>query len=250
MSATQSPALTNLVAFLTRPLLLSYPRTTVLKAQLVLEAGFMSLFPAHQPFKFVFSTQTATPSPFVAACQLSGISWAKWVGLFGGQDIHFFVSERSIKIAINEDGTPSLNIWQAESTAVSRLRQTVESAQSRRSSPAPDDEESDSDSDTDSTTSSLFSSAESMTSVSSTSSSIKPSILMKQSCPVPRYQPPNQRRLAQQASKKPVTNYMYQGGSTGVVTGGVMLSGAKITSPGPKPRTRPALSSSDSWRRS
>ncbi|KAJ7594760.1 hypothetical protein C8J56DRAFT_927616 [Mycena floridula] len=267
-----SSALSTLVSFLTRPLILVYPSETVSTVRLILEANLSPLFTTSVPFTFVFSASATPPAPFFTACLLSGVSWSEWTKVFEVQDLHFFVSKESITVAINPSGTPSLSIWAQdidESTAVpciskqrlsSRLLDTTRSIKIP-SLPACLDPvieiDSDSDSDSESNASFTFSSStESLTSMSSVSSSpvMKSSRPLLSSTPPPappRYLSRSQRRLTHVAvddAKKDVTKYMYKGGSTGVMTGGVML-GASV--PAPTRRKKSLLLGPDSgnWRR-
>ncbi|KAF5375763.1 hypothetical protein D9757_009007 [Collybiopsis confluens] len=147
------------------------------------------------------------------------------------------------------------------------------------------DDDSESVSDTESTTSSsLFSETSSTSSISSTSSSpvtkssTLPSVEMAAASKAPVYVPRHRRnttfsnttqpqllsrsqrhlaRTAVDSSKVDVCRYMYEGGQTSVMTGGVMLGAVKPTNATPaasKPKTKPAAkvakgpNSSQNWR--
>ncbi|KAF9267143.1 hypothetical protein L218DRAFT_720882 [Marasmius fiardii PR-910] len=107
------------------------------------------------------------------------------------------------------------------------------------SSPTGSEDESDSESDTDSTASFSFSAtssdAETLVSSPATPENGKLGLPEPEAViethddfkPIPAHRLPscNQRRPVVDRSKKEVTRYMYQGGQTGVITGGVMLGG-------------------------
>lgn len=296
-----SSALTSLVNWLTRPLVPVFPTTTVITLQLLLEANLAPLFPGDAPgraFTFAFSMKSLPPTPIYSACVDAGLSWADWAPLFGGPDLHFFVSAKRIQVALTpvlSETSAALTIWSqdveqaTETLAISksklsvqavtgrRLQATLDSARARRSFLAAEniiklpsllpctsqthvDMDTDSDSDSESTTSSRFSSnsssSDSMTSVSSASSSpassscdlpstfaskvsfvrTAPSPPVEEPCQSipPRLLSRAQRRLAVSTvdhSKTDLQKYLYQGGSTGVITGGVMLGGVKPSKP-------------------
>ncbi|KAL0569365.1 hypothetical protein V5O48_012600 [Marasmius crinis-equi] len=113
--------------------------------------------------------------------------------------------------------------------------------------PSSEEDDSDSDSDTDSTASFSFSatSSDAETSISSPSTpasakvglpDMEPEIVVvveDDFKPITAHQLSSrpQRRPVVDHSKKDVTRYMYQGGQTGVITGGVMLGGGKAKKP-------------------
>lgn len=277
-----SNSITQLISLLTRPLIRTHAPTMVLSLQLYLQATFTS---------FTASTLTLCPSSPAPpqmhyACLASGVSWEDWIAALcpDGRAMQLLISQTAIHVRI--PGSPGLlTIWRAKedehltlvpisktSTAFcssfrARLQATLASARVRRRAEevAPmairiptllqandedsDSESSESDSDSDSIFS--FASRDSMSSATTTSSTPSHSAI---AITLPHVD----------HTKKTVTNYMYEGGVTKVMTGGVMLGkpaapvvpvAAKYVPPKPTlarkdPASRlRASSNADNWRR-
>ncbi|KAJ4480102.1 hypothetical protein J3R30DRAFT_2578261 [Lentinula aciculospora] len=311
-TSSASATFSQLVNMLTRPLAMLYSVEAVSQLQIFLHANFMSMIPAQQsisPFTILLSATTLPPTPIYAACLQAGIAWPEWIRSLGNQVIYILVMDGSLTVRIGESGE-SVTVWSEDpiqvpaiskkaqgidSLALSKLRTMLNSARERNASmevPAQpillptllsvsatsmdiDDESSDSDSESTSS-SSRFSeaSAESMTSVSSASSSpisticdlplVNPSTMATKKTSV--YVPPaklsaassfmdsdpgsipshrllsrSQRRLARvlvDKSKASVCQYKYQGGQTGVMTGGVMLGSKNYSTANLAPATK------------
>ncbi|KAJ3744070.1 hypothetical protein DFH05DRAFT_1398226 [Lentinula detonsa] len=258
-TCSSSATFSQLVSMLTRPLAMLYPAEAVAQLQVFLHANFNSMFSAQQsisPFTILLSPTSLPPTPIYAACLQAGIVWSDWIRALGNQVTYILVMDGSLTLRIGESGEP-VTIWSEDPIQVPAISKTAQgidipvsskrpntlhsarnlraSLEARSSLPISlptllplsgssmdvDDSLSDSDSDSDSTVSSSrfseASSAESMTSVSSSSS---PSI------PSHRLLSRSQRRLARIAvdkTKTSICQYTYQGGQTGVMTGGVML---------------------------
>ncbi|KAG7085601.1 hypothetical protein E1B28_003152 [Marasmius oreades] len=151
------------------------------------------------------------------------------------------------------------------SSMTQKLNQLLDSVRARRAepapiriptllSPSPSEDDSDSESDTDSTASFSFSAtssdAETLVSSPATPESGKLGLpvvvegLDDDSKPIPAYRLPSSRTQLQRhavldRSKKEVTRYMYQGGQTGVITGGVMLGGGSCEAKTQMTKSRP-----------
>ncbi|KAJ7465956.1 hypothetical protein FB451DRAFT_1369761 [Mycena latifolia] len=271
-----SSAIPHVIAFLTRPLLSSFPAVTVTSAQLILTASLSSA-PAMSTFALTASTP---PAPILAAVLGAGISWSAWfAALAGGRDtVLLFYGPGFVKVRVGDASVTDVWSEDAQGSIVrisqplsllqqstgARLRATLLSARvrsMRREQQAihtptllevsSSDSESDSDSDSDSgrSASSKFSasSTESLTSAGSspTCSPPKPACvaLPTATAPAPAlYRAPrpthssrapkttSPRALKPQAraapvstAKKDLTAYLYQGGVTRVMSGGVML---------------------------
>ncbi|KAJ7501449.1 hypothetical protein B0H11DRAFT_721465 [Mycena galericulata] len=239
-----STSIYHLVSFLTRPLMRSHVPATILSLQLYLQTAFSSQ--STTDTNFLLSARCPPPPQMQQACLAFGVRWAEWIHLIScGLDLQLFVTEIAVSVQL---GTrPRRVIWAAADNAdksapakvrsaglpfSTHLRATLAAARTRRgaalnptriptllssssfvaSSDADSDSESDSDGDSDSGYS--FTSASSATSVSSGS-------------------------CFESESSKPVVNptadvtrYLYQGGVTQVMSGGVMLGAAA-----PKPNS-------------
>ncbi|KAJ7697439.1 hypothetical protein B0H17DRAFT_1328907 [Mycena rosella] len=267
-----STPLTQLVSFLTRPLMRSHTPATIVALQLYLHTALAPLISDCET-AHLLSPRCPPPPALQTACLLSGIRWAEWIQLLaGGLDVQLSLS--TAVLAVQLGALPRRVIWTAATnkseapkaassaseprSPALRLRATLVSAHTRRAaalnptrsptmlsttyspaSPSASEADSDSDSDYDSDSGSSFTSVSSATSVPSDS-------------------PP---------TNSTVTRYLYSGGITQVVSGRVMLGApnAQFTpkiarEPAPKRAAfsngRPsshlpnmARKTADSWRR-
>lgn len=305
MISNTNATISHLVTLLTRPLAFVYAAQTVAQLELFLHANLASVVSTHQaisPFTLLLSPTHLPPTPIYAACLQAGIEWATWIRALGDKVLYVFITEGCLKLRIGETGEV-VTLWEEDPSdyevpmiskirnrdapMIQKLKGILDSARERTTqqleqpislptlfslpASADDDDECMSDSDSESTTSSSrfseISSAESMTSVSSsgsisppkkTSVYIPPAKAAKlaaalhsdsdSSIPSHRLSSlRSQRRSAPipVAQNKPRTRYTYQGGETGVVTGGVMLgkssASAKVASPLAATATREPL---------
>ncbi|KAJ7260660.1 hypothetical protein C8J57DRAFT_1319192, partial [Mycena rebaudengoi] len=228
-----SPAINRLVSFITRPLMSLHTAATMVSLQIYLHAA-LSAIPT--PSSLLLSAHSLPPSQIQTACIATGIQWADWLHLLSdGKDVELFISASALAVQIGDGPrmvlwtapaadtgatTPLLNakspaLKPAGTAFAASLRATLASARARRvaiTSPS-DSDSSDSESDSGvSDSGSSFSSHSSTTSVSSFDSDAPCSPVVKVD----------------------VTRYMYHGGVTQVMSGGVMLGGA----PRPTPKAR------------
>ncbi|KAJ7667318.1 hypothetical protein B0H17DRAFT_1142807 [Mycena rosella] len=267
-----STPLTQLVFFLTRPLMRAHTPATIVSLQLYLHTALAPLISDCET-AHLLSPRCPPPPALQTACLLSGIRWAEWIQLLaGGLDVQLSLS--TALLAVQLGATPRRVIWTAATNTSEppkaaspaselrspalRLRAALVSAHTRRAaalnsthsptmrstayypaSPSSSETDSDSDSDCDSDSGSSFTSASSATFVSSDFPPTNPA----------------------------VTRYLYSGGVTQVVSGRVMLGAPnaqftiKITrEPAPKRAAfsngRPSIhlpnaarKPADSWRR-
>ncbi|KAJ3997147.1 hypothetical protein F5050DRAFT_1460610 [Lentinula boryana] len=322
-TCSSSATFSQLVSILTRPLAMLYPAEAVSQLQVFLHANFNSMFSAQQsisPFTILLSPTSLPPTPIYAACLQAGIVWSDWIRALGNQVTYILVMDGSLTLRIGESGEPVI-VWSEDPIQVPAISKTAQgidipvslkrrstlhslraNLEARSSLPISlptllplsgpsmdvDDSLSDSDSDSESTASSSrfseASSAESMTSVSSSSSPVsaatdlpymattvseKTSVYVpphklavtsfsmdtdSESIPSHRLLSRSQRRLARIAvdkTKTSVCQYTYQGGQTGVMTGGVMLGKPTLNSSTlAKPASTDATSTRAPFRRS
>ncbi|KAJ6629808.1 hypothetical protein B0H10DRAFT_1985436 [Mycena sp. CBHHK59/15] len=274
-----STPINPLVAFLARPLMSSYPAATIMPFQLYLQAALSSL---PIPSTFLLSANSAPPPQIHGACIASGIKWDDFIGLLAGRnDLLLFISTASLDVQIGDALRTSL--WVAPKPADSdetyipvskrrspafsptgtafraRLRETMAAARARRSAllvptinatpSSPVDDMSDSESDSD-VSDSGFSFTSASSSHSSTSASSVEDECISTTPVVDR-------------TKTDVARYMYQGGVTQVMSGGVMLGGSARSPPTKRPYPSPKkpfstpqnvrktnTSAIDNWRKS
>ncbi|KAJ3833361.1 hypothetical protein EV361DRAFT_302003 [Lentinula raphanica] len=295
-NSSSSATFSQLVAILTRPLAMLHSAEAVSQLQTFLHVNFTAMVSAQQsisPFTILLSPTSLPPTPIYAACLQSGIEWPEWIRALGNQVIYILVMDGSLTVRIGESGKPT-TVWSEDPIQIPAISKTAQGIDlpllwKRRNVPRNttasleahpislptlfplssstmdvDESSSDADSDSESINSSCFSevsSAESMTSVSSSSSPITPAsdlpyvasaVIKKSSVYIPphkltatssavdsdsesipshRLLSRSQRRLARvtvDKSKKSVCQYIYQGGQTGVMTGGVMLGKSSL----------------------
>ncbi|KAJ7738109.1 hypothetical protein B0H16DRAFT_98968 [Mycena metata] len=236
-------AITQLVSFLTRPLMRSHSPATIVSLQRSLQAAF-SASPASSLF---LSAGCPPPAPIQRACLLTGARWAEWIRLLsGGIDVQLFITETSLAVKVGK--MPRRTLWFTASVAApikstalafmlipsampfaSRLRAaaTLTCTRVRRgaalnptriptllSSSWEDDDNSESDSESDSDSDSDVSDSDSsFTSVSSTTSISTPASWSSLRC----------APTVVCNAKTDLAQYNYEGGVTRVMSGGVML---------------------------
>ncbi|KAL1748289.1 hypothetical protein HDZ31DRAFT_60480 [Schizophyllum fasciatum] len=130
-------ALTHALTFLTTPLLMVYPATTVLKLQLILQGNilshYMPAFSLTKPGKtagcpydirLFLSPNQLPPTPVLAACIAMGIDWQTWITLLGGEALEIIITEDCF--AFRAAGKLQI-VWQA-SVGIAK-RQTIAARQ-------------------------------------------------------------------------------------------------------------------------
>ncbi|KAG1866316.1 hypothetical protein C8R48DRAFT_600293 [Suillus tomentosus] len=125
MTTTSSLPITlaQAIAYLTRPLLLTYPVATIIRLQLALEANLTALFaPSWVPKEplrgsgrrcLTFSPNCLPPRAVYAACLASSVQWFDWIAVLGGQEFDFFVDPGCISVRFGK-GTELITVWSEE----------------------------------------------------------------------------------------------------------------------------------------
>ncbi|KAH0838512.1 hypothetical protein J3R83DRAFT_6829 [Lanmaoa asiatica] len=118
-----SVTLTHAIAYLTRPLIVSYPAATVIKLQLVLEANLTALFAStwvpEEPLRgsgrrcLTLSPTCLPPRAIYAACLATGVQWFDWIAALGGCEFDFFVDPGCISIRFGK-GSKLVTLWSEE----------------------------------------------------------------------------------------------------------------------------------------
>ncbi|KAJ7355257.1 hypothetical protein DFH08DRAFT_1076413 [Mycena albidolilacea] len=245
-----SPAITYLVAFLTRPLTKIHAPSMILALQLALHSALSSA----PPTSLHLSATCPPPPELQRACLVAGISWAEWIALLShGLEVRLFLSEFSVAVELGR--MPRRVLWSfkpeshasrssaarptGRSFSASRVRAAMAALPTSRVrvgaalnptrvptllscsytvedvSAVADCDFSDSDSEDDSDAES--DSGCSFTSVSSASSASSTSSV----CAYTPYAP----------AKADVKRYTYEGGATQVLSGRVMLGSASAARP-------------------
>ncbi|KAL0950835.1 hypothetical protein HGRIS_007596 [Hohenbuehelia grisea] len=126
-STSLSVAVAHAISFLTRPLIISYSATTIIKLQLILEANLTAAFaPTWVPTEplrgsgrrcLTLSPNCLPPRAIYAACLASGVQWFDWISLLGGREFDFFVDPGCVSMRVGKKGTPGsqmFTIWADE----------------------------------------------------------------------------------------------------------------------------------------
>lgn len=119
-TTTLSVAVAHAIAFLTRPLIVSYPATTVIRLQVILEANLTTLFASNwvpkEPLRgsgrrcLTLSPSCLPPRPIYAACIAAGVQWFDWMSLLGGREFDLLIDPGCVSIRLGKKGTPTYQV--------------------------------------------------------------------------------------------------------------------------------------------
>lgn len=125
-----SVTLAHAIAFLTRPLIPSYPAATVIKLQLILEANLTALFATtwtpEEPLRgsgrrcLTLSPTCLPPRVIHSACLAAGVQWFDWITALGSCEFDFFVDPGCISVRFG-NGSKLVTIWSEELEAASPI---------------------------------------------------------------------------------------------------------------------------------
>ncbi|KAJ7610385.1 hypothetical protein FB45DRAFT_942374 [Roridomyces roridus] len=224
--------ITHLVSFLTRPLMRAHAPKTILALQRHLLAAFTA--PDFVATEFLLSADCPPPPTLQVACLVSGIRWAEWIRLLSaGLDLRVILkptelvvelgTRRLVRVASSAvDGVKSVtDAPRPRSAAINPTR--VPSSLSSCYSASDDEDDSDSEFESESD-------AESDSGHSSVSSATSVENVCAKPLPILRPTPFLLRRpTAAKATQAAAQRYLYDGGVTQVLSGGVMLGSAAPT---------------------
>lgn len=214
-TTSSSSALAAATIFLTRPLALSnaLPQPTLTRLQLFLHSALA----AHPPRLAFTGTAALPPLPLQLACVAFGIRWADWMRALGGTAFDLVLDPARVYVVKRSTGQVGV-VWAAPKAILAPKPAVGESNSDSDSEP-----EEEFESRPSSRSSTVSDSAFSFTSHSSRSSATSVSSAKSST--------------AKPASVPAPTKYLYQGGVSTVLTGGVMLGGGGGGSSAPTPRT-------------
>ncbi|KAF9243879.1 hypothetical protein BU15DRAFT_86307 [Melanogaster broomeanus] len=122
-ASTLSVTLAQAIAYLTRPLILTYPAATVIKLQLILEANLTALFAStwspQEPLRgsgrrcLSLSPICLPPRAIYTACLATGVQWFDWIAALGGREFDFFVDPGCISVRFGK-GAKLVTVWSEE----------------------------------------------------------------------------------------------------------------------------------------
>jgi hypothetical protein len=128
MAATLKVSLSHAISYLTRPLIVSYKATTIIKLQLVLEANLTALFaPSWSPNDplrgsgrrcLTLSPKCLPPRAIYSACLAANVQWFDWIALLGGREFDFFVDPACVSVRFGKNGNPNsplITVWSEQS---------------------------------------------------------------------------------------------------------------------------------------
>ena len=138
MSSSIAVTLAHAIAYLTRPLVVQYSATTIIKLQLALEANLTAQYSSNwcpeDPLRgsgrrcLTLSPASLPPRPIHKACESANIDWSQWIKLLGGIEFDLFIDPGSVSVrfgnwaAGNKVGK-CLTVWsEASSTTKSTTR--------------------------------------------------------------------------------------------------------------------------------
>jgi len=127
-SASLPIALSHAIAYLTRPLSLSYPSATIVRLQSILEANLTPVFsPTWSPREplrgsgrrcLTLSPDCLPPRPIYSACIATGVQWFDWMALLGGREFDLFVDPGCVAMRLARK-SEILIIWSDDRAAPS-----------------------------------------------------------------------------------------------------------------------------------
>ncbi|KAH9937444.1 uncharacterized protein B0H18DRAFT_197963 [Fomitopsis serialis] len=272
---TLSVTLAQAIAYLTRPLIVRYSATAIIKLQLALEANLTSQFASSwvptEPLRgsgrrcLTLSPHAVPPRSIYNACKSAKVEWTEWIALLGGIEFDLFIDPGCISVRFGnwETGKVSkyFTVWSEDLVKEGKAEALREPtwltpiltqfpnvpvpARSKTSSPdsvcSATSMHSRSSSSSSSSGFSFFSNGSAASFSSATTVSLSPE-QEKSKATLSRREKARQARVFIDTSKTDVTNY--DGGKTTVLTGGVMLGGGR---PAPQAKPAPAAPRTKAW---
>ncbi|KAF9785992.1 hypothetical protein BJ322DRAFT_759771 [Thelephora terrestris] len=108
MSSSIAATLAHAIAYLTRPLIVQYSATTIIKLQLALEANLTAQYSTNwcpeDPLRgsgrrcLTLSPASLPPRPIHKACESANIDWSQWIKLLGGIEFDLFIDPGSVSV--------------------------------------------------------------------------------------------------------------------------------------------------------
>lgn len=139
MSSSIAVTLAHAIAYLTRPLIVQYSATTIIKLQLALEANltaqYSSTWCPEDPLRgsgrrcLTLSPASLPPRPIHKASESANVEWSQWIKLLGGIEFDLFIDPGSVSVrfgnwaAGNKVGK-CLTVWSASSSTVQPTTRT------------------------------------------------------------------------------------------------------------------------------
>lgn len=105
--------ITQTIAFLTRPLILTQAPEMVNALKSILRTTLNNCYNPARDGRLILSLSTTflPPRPIFAACIASGLHWAHWMKLLGGRDFDLVVEARSVMVLYLGSKPQPITIW-------------------------------------------------------------------------------------------------------------------------------------------
>jgi len=240
------PSLRAAAVFLTRPLVLSgtHAASSVQDLQLFLHTTLLTT-PAlsgtsatpQSPTKLVFAPNASPPLPIHLACLASGIAWPDWFRALGGSAFTLIIEPTITYVVRTDNGNVGV-IWAADPSALSKtVEDEILDSDSESVSNSASSRPSSRGSHYSTFSFSSHSSASSNTSYSSTQS--KGQAFSSSHPPIVPKSNPKRTALTPPPATTSTTKYLYQGGVSTILTGGVMLGSSSAARPTPNTARSP-----------
>jgi len=247
MSSTSiSPSLRAATVFLTRPLALSGTHTTasIQNLQLFLHTTLLTTLALsgfsttpEASVKLVFAPNAPPPIPIHLACLASGIAWPDWFRALSGSAFMLVIEFTMVYVVRTDNGNVGV-IWAADPSALSKtVEDEIHDSDSESVSNSASSRPSSRGSHYSTFSFSSHSSASSKTSYSSAQS--KGQTVSSNHPPAAPKSPPKKTISTPPPAATSTTKYLYQGGVSTVLTGGVMLGSSSAARPTPNPTYSP-----------
>ncbi|KAA1472079.1 hypothetical protein DENSPDRAFT_871953 [Dentipellis sp. KUC8613] len=123
-------AVVQAIAYITRPLIVCFPVSTILKLQIALEANmtkhFASSWVPSEPLRgsgrrcLSFSPSTLPPRPIYNSIVAAGVQWPEWSAALGNVEFDLFVDPGRVSIRVG--GSQLVTVWSEELEKAAQLK--------------------------------------------------------------------------------------------------------------------------------
>jgi len=126
------------VTFLVQPLSATYPTSTVMKLQLILEANltahYASSWVPKEPTRgsgrrvITLSPSCLPPRVIYSACMAVSVQWFDWIALLGNREFDLLVDPACVSVRFGKKGQPGtkvLTVWSDEAALAATMRSSL-----------------------------------------------------------------------------------------------------------------------------
>ena len=189
--------------------------------------------------KLVFAPNSPPPLPIHLTCIASNIAWPDWFRTLGGSAFTLIIEPTVVYVVRTDDSNVGV-IWTANTSALARTAEDdIHNSDSESASTSASSRPSSRGSHYSTFSFSSYTSASSNTSYSSTPSQSKRQEVSSGHPPVVSMFTPKKTASTPPPATTSTMKYLYQGGVSTVLTGGVMLGSRSAARPAPNPAGSP-----------